>query len=52
MAKGDSIEKEWYYSNPKDKEKLGPFSFQEVHAFYNVVVLCLTGQKLKYRSYY
>ena len=29
MQKGDSSEKEWYYSHPKDKEKMGPYSFQE-----------------------
>ena len=29
MQKGDSSEKEWYYTHPKDKEKMGPFSFQE-----------------------
>jgi len=29
MQKGDSSEKEWYYTNPKDKEKMGPISFQE-----------------------
>lgn len=29
MQKGDTSEKEWYYTQPKDKEKMGPFSFRE-----------------------
>ena len=36
MQKGDSVEKEWYYTQPKDKEKLGPFSFQEASYYVHV----------------